>query len=183
MGLMLIGMAVFFTAHLSLRLAPIQGLKAKMGMPFKGLFSVFALTGIILIIMGFSQFRPIATDVFIAPNWAKHLNYVFTIAAFILFVASYMKGRISCTLKHPQLIGVALWAFGHLLANGDLASVILFGGFCAWAILTIMLQPKTAIEPLKWCRNDEASIAFGLLGWVAMAFKLHPLWFGVVVIG
>jgi uncharacterized membrane protein len=183
MSVLIIGLLIFCGAHLSLRLPQIQTLKQKMGMPFKGLFSIISLIGFITIIIGYSQFRPIAPELYNAPKWGKHLNYLFTLIAMILMVATYMKGKISSTLKHPQLNGVKFWAAGHLFANGDMASFILFATLLAWAIISRILQPKNPIEKLKWCRNDEASIAFGILLWITIGMKLHPILFGVSAFG
>lgn len=179
MNLLIIGLIIFLGSHLLLRAPFIGAIKAKIGaMPFKGLFSLIALAGFIIMIVGYAGFRPNAPELYAPPSWGKHVNYLLTLIAMILFVASYMKGKISDTLRHPQLNAVKFWAFGHLLSNGDLASFILFASFLGWAIISRILQPKTPRQNLVWCRNDEGAIAFGILLWVTFAFKLHALWFG-----
>lgn len=184
MNYLIFGLFIFLVSHLSLRTQFVQNLKTKIGaMPFKGLFSLISLAGFILLIIGYGQYRAIAPDLYIAPKWGKHVNYLFTLIAMILFVASYLRGKIADITKHPQLNGVKFWAFGHLLANGDMASVILFGSFLIWAIISRVLQPKTERQNVKWGRNDEAAIAFGILVWITIGMKLHELWLGVNAFG
>lgn len=180
MNNLILGLIIFLGSHLALRAKFIQDFKAKIGqMPFKGIFSIFSLVGLILIIVGYSQFRPIAPELYIAPKWGKHLNYLFTLVSMIMLVSGYLKGKIAAILKHPQLNAIKFWAFGHLIANGDLASFILFASFLGFAIISRVLQPKTEKVAVKWGRNDEASIAFGILLWIAIGYKLHPILFGV----
>ncbi len=183
MNLLIIGLFIFCLAHLALRFEFIQKLKLKLGYTFKGIFSIISLIGLLLIIFGYAQFRPIAPDLYIAPKWGKHLNYLFTLIAMIMLVATYSKGKIAAFLKHPMLSAVKFWALGHLIANGDLASIITFGSFLTWAIISRILQPKTARENIAWGRKDEAAIAFGILLWITIGMKLHPILFGVIAIG
>lgn len=180
MNNLILGLVIFIGAHLSLRTKFTQNIKEKIGaMPFKGIFSIISLVGLVLIIIGYSKFRPIAPELYIAPKWGKHVNFLFTLISMIMLVSGYLKGKIAATLKHPQLNAIKFWAFGHLIANGDLASFILFASFLSFAIISRILQPKTEKVPVKWGRNDEASIAFGILLWIAIGYKLHPILFGV----
>ncbi|MEK7660934.1 MAG: NnrU family protein [Pseudomonadota bacterium] len=178
---LIIGLVIFLGGHLALRLTgPRAKIEAKIGkMPFKGLFALVALTGFVLLIMGYAAYRPNAPEIFAAPSWGKYANYLLTLVSIILFLASYMPGKIKAMTVHPQLAGIKAWALGHLLANGDAASVILFGSFLAWAIVTRILYGKAVRENVAWNRRDEGAIAFGILIWVAIGYKLHPVLFGV----
>ena len=97
---------------------------------YKGVYSVVSLAGLALIVWGFAHYRATGwIDVWHPPAALKHVTDGLMLPAVILVVASYIRGRIYATLKHPMLAGVKLWAAAHLLANGDLGSIILFGSF------------------------------------------------------
>jgi len=101
--------------------------------------------GLVLIVWGFAHYRATGwIDVWYPPKALKHITVALMLPAVILVVASYLRGRIYLTLKHPMLAGVKLWAAAHLLANGDLGSIILFGSFLGWAVFDrISLKPST----------------------------------------
>ncbi len=106
----------------------------------------------------------------------------------ILVVASYLRGRIYTTLKHPMLAGVKLWAFSHLLANGDLGSIILFGSILAWAVydrisLKRRTDPGAPPIPVGGAGNDVLAVVVGLIAYAALVYVFHPLVIGVPVIG
>jgi uncharacterized membrane protein len=106
----------------------------------------------------------------------------------ILVVASYIRGRIYTAVKHPMLAGVKLWAFGHLLANGDLGGIILFGSFLAWAVFDRISLKRRADAgappiPVGGVTNDAIAVAVGIVAYLALAFAFHPVVIGVPVIG
>ena len=108
--------------------------------------------------------------------------------AVIMVVASYIRGRIYTTLKHPMLAGVKLWAAAHLLANGDLGSIILFGSFLAWAVFArISLKRRGDAGappiPVGGMTNDLIAVAVGVIAYIALAFAFHPAVIGVPVVG
>lgn len=177
---LILGLAIFLGSHLALRLTGLRAkIEGKIGkMPFKGLFALVALAGFIVLIIGYGAYRPNAAELYAAPAWGKYANYLLTLVSIILFLASYMAGKIKAMVVHPQLAGVKAWALGHLLANGDAASVILFGSFLVWAVITRILYGKATRENVAWNRRDEGAIAFGILVWVAVGYKLHPILFG-----
>ena len=99
-------------------------------------YSLVSVAGLALIVWGFATYRATGwIDVWYPPRAFKHLTVALMLPAVICVVAAYIRGRIYTTLKHPMLAGVKLWAFAHLLANGDLGSIILFGSFLAWAVI------------------------------------------------
>ena len=103
-------------------------------------------------------------------------------------VASYIRGRIYTTLKHPMLVGVKLWAAAHLLANGDLGSIILFGSILAWAVIDrISLKRRTDAGappfPVGGVRNDVIAVVVGLVIYLALGALFHPYVVGVPVFG
>src|SRR5436190_1171876 len=114
-------------------------------------------------------------DVWNPPTALKHITVALMLPAIILVVASYLRGRIYTTLKHPMLAGVKLWAASHLLANGDLGSIILFGSFLGWAVFDrISLKHRTdggaPPIPVGGPTNDLIAIAVGLIAYFALAF-------------
>jgi uncharacterized membrane protein len=122
------------------------------------------------------------------PAFLRHLNLALMLPAVILVVASYLRGRIYTAVKHPMLAGVKLWAFGHLLANGDLGGIILFGSFLAWAVFDrISLKRRTDAGappiPVGGITNDVIAVVVGFVAYLALAFAFHPVVIGVPVIG
>jgi uncharacterized membrane protein len=140
MGLtyMLAGLALFFGPHFysAFRKRAVlgPGEKPKRGL-YHGLYSLISLAGLALMIWGYGAMRP-AQILYTAPIWGRHLNLILMIPALILLVSAYMPaGRIKKAVKHPMLAAVKLWALGHLLANGELNAVLLFGSFLVFGIV------------------------------------------------
>jgi uncharacterized membrane protein len=103
-------------------------------------------------------------------------------------VASYIRGRIYTRLKHPMLAGIKLWAAAHLLANGDLGSIILFGSFLGWAVFDRISLKHRADSgappiPVGGPSNDLIAVAVGIVAYLALAFAFHPVVIGVPVFG
>ena len=102
---------------------------------WKGLYTLVSIVGFVLIIWGFSMARDTGPILYTPPVWMVHINLVLMLFSMILpAVYGTPAGRLKAAVKHPMLLAVKIWALGHLLANGDLASVLLFGTFLAWAI-------------------------------------------------
>src|ERR1700710_1695254 len=152
-------------------------------------FALVSLSGIALIAWGFAHYRATGwIDVWYPPKAFRHITVALMLPAVILVVASYIRGRIYTTLKHPMLAGVKLWAAAHLLANGDLGSIILFGSFLGWAVFDrISLKHRAAAGappiPVGGPGNDLIAIAVGVLAYLALAFAFHPVVIGVPVVG
>ena len=152
-------------------------------------YALASLLGLVLIVWGFGHYRATEwIDVWYPPKALRHLAAALMLPAVILVVASYMRGRIYTTLKHPMLAGVKLWAAAHLLANGDLGSIILFGSFLAWAVfdrisLKRRADPGAPPIPVGGASNDLIAVAVGLVAYLALAFAFHPVVIGVPVVG
>jgi len=140
MMLLIAGLALFFAIHLLPLNRPLRdGLATRFGEnAYKGVFSVVALIALILIVMGFHKMQLMVGSknpiVWFPPDWTRHVTFLFMLPAMILLVAAYVPSRIRAATKHPMLAAVKVWAVGHLIANGDAASIVLFGGFLAWAV-------------------------------------------------
>jgi uncharacterized membrane protein len=153
---------------------------ARMGeRPWKGLYTLISIIGFVLIIWGYGQARQDPILLYAPPVWMRHLSALIMLPVFPLILAAYMPGRIKAALEHPMLAAVKFWALAHLLANGMLADVLLFGSFLAWAVADrisfkrrVMRQIHTA-PPNKM--NDVIAVVAGLAIYVAFVLWLH-LW-------
>ncbi|MEA2942856.1 MAG: hypothetical protein QOD09_3385 [Bradyrhizobium sp.] len=152
-------------------------------------YALVSAAGLALITYGFAHYRATGwIDVWYPPTALKHIAVALMLPAVILVVASYIRGRIYTTLKHPMLAGVKLWAAAHLLANGDLGSIILFGSFLGWAVFDrISLKHRRDAGappiPVGGPANDLIAIAVGVVAYLALAFAFHPVVIGVPVVG
>ena len=193
MGLivMIVGLGLFFGVH---TLTTQRALRARLIKAigeggYKIGYTLVSLAGFALIVWGFAHYRSSGLiEVWSPPKALKHLNTALMLPAVILVVASYIRGRIYKALKHPMLAGVKLWAFGHLLANGDLGGMILFGSFLAWAVFDrISLKHRADAGgppiPVGGIGNDLIAVAVGVVAYLALAFAFHPVVIGVPVMG
>ena len=188
MTLLLAGLIVFLGCH-SVRIfaepwrtAQIQRLGPK---GWKGLYTLVAIAGFALVVWGYGAARLEPTVLYVPPLWTRHVAALLTVPAFILLAAAYVPGtRIKAWIGHPMVAGVKVWAFAHLLANGTLADVALFGSFLAWAIADFVAARRRdrangtvyVAGPLS---RDVAAVAIGLAAWAVFAFWLHGLLIGV----
>lgn len=192
MGLvtLIAGLAVFLGVHTFTTMRGVRAaLLARMGEgAYKGLFSVIALVGIILIAYGFAQYRAQGMiNVWFPPVWTRHLAFLLVWIAFVCVVAAYIPGRIKGALKHPMLVGVKLWALAHLLVNGDLGSIVLFGSILAWAVFD-RIAVKRRSEPVPPSRvpygglaSDVIAVVIATFVYLGFGFVFHPVLVGVPV--
>jgi uncharacterized membrane protein len=156
---------------------------------YKMAYALAALVGLALVVWGYAQYRATGwIDVWHPPVAFRHITVALMLPAVILVVASYIRGRIYTRLKHPMLAGVKLWAAAHLLANGDLGSIILFGSFLAWAVfdrISLKHRADTGAPPIPvgGLSNDMIAVAIGCVAYLALAFVFHPVVIGVAVVG
>lgn len=152
---------------------------------YRGLFTLVSILGLVLIVWGFAAapFIP----VWYPPVWTRHLALVLMLPAVVLIVAAYVPGRIKATLRHPFLAGVKIWALAHLLANGDVASMLLFGALLAYGVYDrVAVKRREAAapihEPAHALRNDAIAVVAGLAAYALIVAWLHPLLIGVPVL-
>lgn len=139
MTLLIAGVLIWTLSHLFKRLMPEAraAIDVKVGEgPAKGIFTVIFVTAILLMIFGFIGAGP--QPVYTPPSWGVHLNNLLMIIA-VLLMSLTGKGKIGTALRHPMLTGVIVWSFAHLITNGDMRSIVLFGGLGIWAILNMWL--------------------------------------------
>lgn len=191
LALLVLGLAVFFGAHVFVTLRTPRGaLIKRIGEgPYKGLMALFSLVGLILIGYGFGQYRATGwIDVWTPPPWTYYVTQFLMWPASIFVVAAYSRGNIWRALKHPMLIGVKTWAAAHLISNGDLGSIVLFGSFLLWAGYDRMTlkhrnDPGAPAIPVGGHRNDTIALVVGTILYLALGFIFHPLVIGVAVFG
>lgn len=192
MTLLVLGLILFIGTHsfsmARQRRAALIGRVGEGG--FKGIYSLLSLAGIVLIAIGYGQYRASGyIPVWDPPVWTRHLALLLVLIAFICIPAAYLPGHIKHRLKHPMLAGVKIWAFAHLIANGDLGSILLFGSFLAWAVVArisvkrrdVAAQHGGTAAPAGW-RNDILAIVIGTVLYVVFVLWLHPLLIGVPVL-
>ncbi|MCA1779936.1 MAG: NnrU family protein [Xanthomonadaceae bacterium] len=187
---LIVGLILFLGIHsISIVALPLrERLAAGFGeWPYKGLYSLFAVVGLVLIVFGYGQARLDPTVVYTPPTWTAHITMLLMLPVFTALLATYLPGRISRALKHPMLFAVKLWALAHLLSNGALADLLLFGGFLAWAVVDRISMKSRQQRPIPRAPdrafNDVIAVIGGLGLYVAFAFWLHPAWIGVPVMG
>ncbi|MEM7466254.1 MAG: NnrU family protein [Pseudomonadota bacterium] len=163
-----------------------DSLSAKLGDgPWKGLYSVISLIGFVLLIYGYGEARQNPTVLYNSPSWLYYINYFLMLFVFPLFLAANFPGKIKAATKHPLLAATKIWAFAHLLVNGTLADVLLFGSFLAWAVADRISMKRRTQRPImaipKSALNDIICVVLGLGIYAGFMFWLHAKWIGVAL--
>lgn len=188
MTMLLLGLVVFLGAH-SVRIVAEpwrQRRIAQMGPgAWKGLFSLVSLVGLSLVIWGYGLARAVPVELWSPPVWTRHLSSLLTLAAFVLVAAAYVpRNRIRAAVGHPMLAGVKLWALAHLLSNGRLADVVLFGAFLAWALFDFRAarardRARGVVPVVGSVSGDLATLVLGVGAALVFALWLHAPLIGV----
>jgi uncharacterized membrane protein len=190
LAILILGLAIFIGTHVLVSLRPHrEQLIARIGEgPYKGAFSLVSILGVVLIVYGFVLYRRTEfTPIWTPPDFLRHITDALMWPAFIFFAAAYVPGNIKKALKHPMLVSVKVWAFAHLLSNGDLGGIVLFGSILGWAVydrisLKRRTDPGGPEIPIGGWRNDAVAVVVGTLIFLAVGFVFHPL-LGVPVFG
>ncbi|MDP9812140.1 putative membrane protein [Rhizobium tibeticum] len=192
MTLLIVGIIIFLGLHLIRVIAP--GLRQSMidslgEHGWKIAYSIVSILSLILLIYGFGQARQVTGMIYTTPVWMAHVTLTLMLLAIICLVASLLPaGHISVKTKHPMVLSVKIWAFSHLLANGETSSVLLFGAFLAWGvILRIALKRREragelTLRPFVSGKYDLYAVIIGVVAWALITFKLHELLIGVAPI-
>lgn len=186
MMLLIAGLLLFLGAHSVSIVAPAwrDRVAARLGeKAWKGVYAIVALAGLVLLVLGYAAARQAPVPLWVPPVWTRHLALLLMLPVFPLLLSTYLPGRISRAAKHPTLVAAKLWAFAHLLANGMLADLVLFGGLLAWAVADRISLKRRRPRPLPGAppagRNDWLAAGLGLLLYVAFVTLLHEALFGV----
>jgi uncharacterized membrane protein len=184
MSWLIAGLVLFFGMHVLSSLRPTRArIVGALGEGrYKGLYSLVSLAGFGLIVLGMARSPQIA--LWTPPAWGRPLALVVMPAALILVAAAYIPGNLKRLTAHPMLWGVTLWALLHLLVNGDLAGLLLFGAFGLYALYAMVAQTRRGVRPAQTPRpfaGDAGAVAAGLLAY-ALLLKFHGALFGVAVL-
>jgi uncharacterized membrane protein len=177
MTLLVLGMALWWGAHLFKRVLPEQ--RAAMGNAGKGIAAVLILGSVVLMVIGYRAAPVVA--LWYPPGWLVGVNNLLMVLAFYLYAASGAKTWITRKIRHPQLTAVKVWALGHLLVNGDLASVILFGGLLAWAVISVIVLNRAVpvwVRPEPVPAKKEITAVVATVVVVIVVMLIHN-WLGV----
>lgn len=187
MLILILGLILFLGIHSVRILAPgwREARLAGMGEnAWKGTYSVVSFAGLILIVWGYSLAWATAPALYEPPVWMKHIAALLMLFALISLMISFAPtGRLKKALKHPTLLAVKIWALAHLLANGDLASILLFGSFLVWGVLArISVKRRGDNGPAVAgpVRNDVIGVAAGVALYLLFIWRLHLWLFGAV---
>lgn len=192
MTFLILGLLLFLGVHSASILAAgwRQAQVARLGEPsWKGVYSLLSAVGLGLIIWGYGLARADPVVLWLPPPWTRHLAALLTLPVFVLVVAAYLPGsHIKARIGHPMVAGVKLWALAHLLANGNLADVLLFGSFLAWAVadfISARRRDRIAGRTYPVCcwTRDATVVAVGLLAWTLFALYGHRWLIGVSPFG
>lgn len=152
---------------------------------WKGIYALASLVGFGLIVWGFSLARQQQLVLWTPPIAMRHVAALLTLIAFVLLAAAYVpRNSIKARLHHPMVLAVKTWAFAHLLANGGLADVLLFGSFLAWAVVCYIAEKKRdraagTHYPAGTTGATAATVVVGAAAWALFAFWLHGVLIGV----
>ncbi|MCM2347281.1 MAG: NnrU family protein [Acidovorax soli] len=192
MSYLVLGLVLFLGMH-SVRIVA-DGWRtqtlARMGeLPWKGLYSLVSALGLALIVWGYGLARQQPVVLWVPPIGMRHAASLLTLIAFILLAAAYVpRNALKARLHHPMVLGVKVWALAHLISNGNLADVVLFGSFLLWAVLSFraarqrdraqgaVVAPGTAV-------GTGATLVVGAVAWAGFAFWAHALLMGVSPLG
>jgi uncharacterized membrane protein len=187
MTYLILGLVIFLGMHLVPTVPALrERLKARTGDGgYMGLFSVVSAVGLLLIVYGFANrdYVPIWSP----PAGMKHLVFLLMLPVFVLLAAAYIPSNIRRIAKHPMLLAIKVWAFAHLLVNGDLAGMLLFGSFLAYAIYDrISVKRRAALGPLGTREGgvggDIAAVAIGLAAYAFMLLAGHTWFIGIPLV-
>jgi len=157
----------------------------RLGLAWRGLYSLLSLLGFVLIIRGYAAARLTPDVLYVPPGWMRHITMTLMLPVFPLLLATYLPGRIKTTVKHPMLTATKLWAVAHLLSNGMLADVLLFGGFLLWAVadrISLKHRPARAIQTAPATPyNDRIAVIAGLALYGVFVVWAHAKLIGVAL--
>jgi uncharacterized membrane protein len=190
LGILVLGLAVFLGTHVFVSFRDARAdVIARVGMhAYRVLFGLVSLAGLALIVWGYAQYRSHDfIQVWSPPAFMRHITIGLMLFAVIFATAAFIPSHIKTRLKHPMLAAIKTWALAHLLSNGDLGSILLFGGFLAWGVYARIaakrrgdLGPVSA--PAGWL-NDVLVVVLGIIIYLALGYAFHPVVIGVPVFG
>jgi uncharacterized membrane protein len=192
MGLLILvlGLIVFLGAHTFVTFRDARAAAiARLGLNgYRALFALVSLSGLALIVYGFGQYRAHGwIDVWSPPAFMRHITAGLMLFAVIFMTAAFIPSHVKAKLKHPMLAGVKTWALAHLISNGDLGSILLFGVFLAWGVYDRIAAKRrrdivATTAPAGWI-NDAIVMVLGIVIYLALGYAFHPYFIGVPAFG
>jgi len=186
MLMMLAGLVLFFAPHSVAVAAP--GWRARMLLhlragTWKGVYSLISAIGLALMLFGFGHTRAAPLVLYVSPAWLHYVTWLMMLPVFPLLFAAYLPGRIRTATKHPMLAAVKIWATAHLLVNGTLGDVLLFGSFLAWAVVVRISLKRRVVAPVPSAPpsryNDLIALLLGLGVYALFIYWLHGVITGI----
>lgn len=188
MGMLILGLVLFLGVH-STRIVA-EGWRATMirrlgAGTWKALYALVSLAGLALVVWGFGVARQQPVSLWLPPYFLRHVVWLLTLASFILLAAAYVpRNAVKARLHHPMVLGVLLWALSHLLVNGNLAHVVLFGSFAVWSALSFRAarardRAALTLYPAGTPSGTVMTVVAGVLAWAGVAFWAHGLLIGI----
>lgn len=192
MAMLILGLVLFLGVH-STRIVA-EGWRtrtiARLGeKPWKGLYTLVSLVGLVLIVWGYGLARQQPVVLWTPPRGMNHLAALLTLVSFIMVTAAYVPGNaIKARLHHPMVLGVKVWALAHLLANGTLADLLLFGSFLLWAVLSFRAaRQRDRVQSVSHAAGrggpTAVAVVIGIVAWAVFAFWAHAWLIGVHPMG
>jgi uncharacterized membrane protein len=190
LAILILGLAVFLGSHVFVTFRDErERLIARLGRNgYRGLFSFVALIGFVLIIKGYSDYRAHEwMQVWTPPAFMKHITIGLMLLAVIFITTSFVPTHIRAWIKHPMVTSVKTWALAHLLSNGDLGSIILFGAFLMWGGYARVAAKRRGdrgftTQPVGWTK-DIVVVVVGVIIFLLLGYYFHPYVIGVPVFG
>ena len=186
MSLFIIGLILFFAIHsISIVAEPWRDrMVAQLGEKrWQGIYSLISIIGFVLIVWGYGVARGTTGVLYTPPLWTYHITALFMLPVFTLLMAANMPGRIKTMTRHPMLLATILWALGHLISNGAVADVLLFGVFLVWSIAdrisVARRAPRMGHQMPPGRMNDAIAVIGGLAIYAVFVFWAHAWLFGV----
>jgi uncharacterized membrane protein len=192
MTCLIIGLVLFLGAH-SIRMVAdawrTQAIASWGEKPFKGVYTLIALVGFYAMVTGYAEARLQTVALWTPPIATRHISVLLMLLASVLMAAAYVpRNHLKLRMGHPMVLSVKVWALAHLLANGNLADVVLFGSFLLWSVFNFKAARARdrAAAPLQTNAKTSATLLTLLIGvamWALFAFYLHAQWVGVSPLG
>ena len=190
MNLLIVGLLLFLGIHSVSIVAPAwrDARVSQFGeQAWKGIYSLVSIAGFVLLVYGYGVARQSPVVLYTPPQALRHVALLLMLPVFPFLLAAYLPGRIKAALKHPFLVAIKLWAFAHLLANGTLADVLLFGGFLAWAVADRISVKRRPLRPVPGAplrpANDARAVGAGLAIYGLFVWRGHLWLIGVSPLG
>ena len=188
MIVLILGLVLFLASH-SVRIFAEdwrRSMIARLGEgPWKGIYSLVSLVALVLIVWGYGLSRVDPNVLWEPPVWTRHIAILLNLIALILLALFIVPaGRLKARLGHPMILAVKVWAFAHLLANGTLADILLFGSFLVWAIVDFAASRRRdraegRVYVAGPARNDAIAVVLGVVLWAALLWRVHEWVIGV----